>query len=208
MLPVRNDAWMIPESRLNEYEEFSTFAHPDREGILKWLQFTYNKDSPLIDRCEDVKSRSVAAYSASGLEINSSYSGYMLDIGTSQLVFIENIPVGDTEFYMQLDNIVSCFLARVQNNNKFEMLITFQTLYWEYTRRLRSPISLTLDEDKALKSMDIKTKITEPCFELIKKIEQLKLDVFGDNKRISEVAEEKVRKKVSPETWAQKAKVG
>lgn len=208
MLPARNDDWMVPEARLNEYEEFATFVHPDREKILKWLQFTYNRDSPLISRYEDVKSRSVAAYGASGLDMNATYAGYMMDIGTSQLVFIEGMPVGDTAFYVQMDDMVSCFLARIQNNNRFEALITFQTLYWEYSRRIRTPVSLTLDEDKALKAMEIKTKITEPCFDLIKKIEQLKVDVFGDNKRIADVAEEKVRRKVSPETMSQKARVG
>ena len=207
MLPSIQD-WMIPDDQLNEYDEFASFSHPDREGIIKWIQFTYHRNSPLINKYEDIRARSSAAYAASGLQMSATYSGYMLDIGTSHLVFIENTPVGDTEFYMQLDNLVSCFLARLQNSNKFEMLITFQTLYWEYTRRLRSPISLTLDEDKALKSMDIKTKITEPCFDLIKKIDQLKIDIFGENKRISDVAEEKVRRKVSPETMSQKAKVG
>lgn len=199
--------FFVPLETLMEYEEFSLFVqsgHPDTFRITDFIQFLYHRDSPLSKKYEDLPARTSAAYQMADLDLNASYMQHLLSVGDSQVMIIDGNMVGDSKFLMQIDEMIACYLSRIQNNLKWEMYVTYQSLYWQYTKILRNPLSKGLDEDKAAKTMDIKTKITEPAFDLIKKIEQLRVDIFGENKRASDIAEQKVRK-VSPETMAVKA---
>lgn len=202
---ARQKEFFVPIEKLMEYDEFTTFAefkHADTFGIIDFVQYLYNLNSPLAQN-EDLQNKVYKAYELAGLNLNATYAQHLLDVGDSQVMIIDGVAAGDSEFYMAIDNMIACYLSRVQNNLKWELYVTYLSLYWQYTKRLRTPISMLLDDDKALKGMDTKTKITEPAFDLIKKLDMIKKDIFGDYKVIADVAEKKLRK-VSPETWATK----
>jgi len=202
---AKQRGFFVPLETLLEYEEFSSFVqqkHPDGFRIIDFIQFLYHKDSPLATS-EDLPSKTYKAYELADLDLNASYAQHLLDVGDSQVMITDGIVLGNSQLYMDIDDMIACYLSRVQNNLKWEIFVTYQSLYWQYTKRLRTPISTLLDDDKALKAMDIKTKITEPAFDLIKKLDMIKKDIFGDYKSIADVAEKKLRK-VSPETWATK----
>lgn len=207
---IRQRGFFVPLDTLLMYDEICKFVasgHPDRFRIIDFFQFFLNKDSPLSQKHENILTRASEAYRMADLDMNADYCEHLLNIGETKVVVIDGNLVGNSAFYIQLDDVAACYLSRVQNDNKWELFITLQTLYWEYTKRLRAEVSILVEEDKALKSMDIKTKITQPCVDLIKQIEQLKKDIFGENKRLSDIAETKIRK-VSPESRATSAKMG
>jgi hypothetical protein len=201
---TRERDFFVKMETLMQYEEFSQFIalrSPDGFRIIDFIQFAFNIHSPLAQKCDDVVQRASEAYKLADLDLNAFYCNHLLNIGESNIVVFQGMANEESKFLMMIDDMISCYLSKIQNNNKWEMLVTYQLLFWEYTKRLRIPISSLVDEDKALKGMDIKTKITQPAFDLIKQIDQLKKDLFGDNKRLAVVAEVKIRK-TTPETMA------
>lgn len=193
-------SFFIDRLILDSFEEFDSFVHNDKNRIIDFIQLVYNKDSPLVKMYENIGDRIMASVKIAEIPSDSVFVAYLLDQSGASCASDD---FENQKLIYNIDDMISCYLSRVCNNNKWEMLVTMQILYWEYTKRLRMFVSITIDEDKALKAMDLKTKITEPAFDLIKKIEQLRIDIFGDYKAVADVAEKKVRK-VSPETWATK----
>lgn len=194
---LRNEAtdrsFFIPAHVLDSYEEFSSFDHHEKAHIIDFIQFAYNKESPFVKDYEQLPERLVACLKISMLPEDRAWSVYLVSVGVDPL----GVGIMDPDLIKlcnSLDDMIGCFL-RIQNSNDFEMYVTLQMLFWEYSERLRKKVPLTVDEDKALKAMDTKVKITEPCLDLISKIEGLREKIFGLNERAARRAEQKIKAK-------------
>lgn len=191
------DAFMVSMDKLNAYEEFSSFVHEEKEQILKFIQYAYNKESPYVKQYESLNDRlsSIAKH----ITINDENVYSLLALSGTKENYEEEECASDF-LQAKIDDMISCYLSRIQNNLKFELYITRQLLFSEYLHRLRVKIPFDLDEDKALKAVETKNKILAPCEDLIRAIEKDRMDIFGDNLRHAKIADKKIAK--SPEYFA------
>lgn len=180
------DYWVVDLDQLNAYEEFSSFVHPEKKEITDFIQHAYNIESLYVKKYESRSDRLNAV--SKHIKIN--------DVDVAEYLTIENCP----KQMPLIDDMISCYLSKIQNNHKFELYITYQSLFSEYCHRLRSKVPFGVDEDKALKAMETKVKITQPASDLINVISKLRMEIFGDNKKSATHTDKKVAK--TPEYYA------
>jgi len=195
-------SFFVSHDKLESYEEFSSFQHEEKPQIVEFIQLAYNRDSPFVRDYESIPDRLMASLKESSLPEDRAWSIHLVSVGVD--VIHKGLVPPELKLTLdQIDDMISCYLARIQNSNDFEMYITFQMLFWEYSQRLRTKVSLLLEEDKALKAMDTKVKITDPCFELVGKIDALRVKIFGGNEKVAKKADEKISKPTA-DNWAKK----
>jgi len=194
--------FMVSMDRLNAYEEFAKFSHGEKEQIVSFIQYAYHIDSPYVRQYESLNDRFSTIARDCPIEDSRVFAILAMN-GTKE----DNDEAIQNDLLLQsyIDDMISCYLSRIQNNYKFELYITYQLLFSEYCHRLRSKVPFNIDEDKALKAMETKVKITQPCEDLIKVIDRYRKDIFGDNSRHADIADKKVAR-VRPEDYAKMAK--
>jgi hypothetical protein len=203
---MMDKSFFVSHDRLEEYEEFANFKHEEKAQIVEFIQLAYHKESQFVKDYESIPDRLMACLKESSLAEDRAWSIHLVSVGID--VIQKGLVPPELKLTLDMiDDMISCYLARIQNSNDFEMYITFQMLFWEYSQRLRSKVSLLLEEDKALKAMDTKVKITDPCFELVGKIDALRLKIFGGNEKVAKKADEKLAKPTA-DNWARKGVKG
>lgn len=207
---VHNKSFMVSNDLLMAYEEFATFKHEEKGNIIDFIQYAYNMDSPFVRTYESINDRLQKIGNICQIKDERAFSILFL-VGTS-IKSVDDDELAKLEaeqnqrLQSQIDNMISCYLSRIQNNYKFELYITYQSLFSEYCSRLRSKVPFYIDEDKALKAMETKVKITQPSQDLISSIERLRKEIFGNNTQYADIIDKKVSKGV--EYYAKNFKKG
>lgn len=200
-LPQLDRSFFIPIGRLEIYEEFSTFANENRIEIINFIQLAYNKNSPLVEQYESLPERLKAALTESGLPEDRAWSLHLVSVGVD-LIGDRIVPQEMSIVLNMIDDMITCYLSKIQYSNYFEMYITYQMFFWELTHRMRNKKSMGADE-KDLKNLDTKVDISDPCYQLIGKIDALRVKIFGENERIATKVDLKLRNP-NANNWAKK----
>lgn len=188
---------MVKDELLNAYDEFADFDHPEKQNITKFIQYAYNVDSPYVKRYEFLNDRLSIIYKDCHIADDEVCEVLVLQGTLENIGDMKDIP---NPLQIQIEDMISCYLSRIQNNYKFELYITYQSLFSEYTQKLRSKVNFVIGDDKALKAMETKVKITQPASDLITVIDKLRMEIFGDNKKAASIADKKISK--TPEYYA------
>jgi hypothetical protein len=195
--------FFISVERLEMYDEFSTFSHIDRESIIAFVQLAYCKESPLVELYESLNERLQAALKESGLPEDRAWSLHLvsagIDVVTEKLIDPELTCLLD-----KIDDMISCYVSRIQNSSLFDEYITLQMLKAEFQYRLRKPVAGDLGEDAMLKAMDTKVKIKQPYLDLQKDINERRVQMFQGNERIAKKVDERLKPKSNANAWAKK----
>lgn len=191
------DSWMVKDELLNAYDEFGDFDHPEKPSITKFIQYAYNVESPYVKRYEFLNDRLSIIYKDCHIADDEVCEVLVLQGTLENIGDMKDIP---NPLQIQIEDMISCYLSRIQNNYKFELYITYQSLFSEYTQKLRSKVNFVIGDDKALKAMETKVKITQPASDLITVIDKLRMEIFGDNKKAASIADKKISK--TPEYYA------
>ena len=62
VLAVKNEterSFFVSSEILNSFEEFATFSHPLKDGIVDFIQLAYHKESPFVKNIENISDRSI-----------------------------------------------------------------------------------------------------------------------------------------------------
>lgn len=182
--------------KLKDFEEFKTFRHKEKAKILQYIEYTYSKESELIQSYPSLKKRKEMAVVKSGLDIKDDF--------VQELMELQAINKEEDEFVKAITSLINFYLKN-QCDNAFEMLISNQQMFWEFQARIRKPMSEDLDEDKALKAVEIKDKLARASEEAHKRIQNLYKEIYGEEDKMQKEAEKIVR--ITPELMAQKKNV-
>lgn len=173
---------MFKDGNLDRFEVFDNFKHEFRAEIITFIQLAFNKESPLVGAYQDIISRREVAALQAGLDPEKEW--------VRELIEFKNEEVND---------LVHCYLSRVQTNNTWQMLITDQMIFWEYQQSCMEPLNMA-DKDKAMKTRALKTKMAADCVAIAARISGYFQEIFADNADAKEAAEKKVR--ITPEMMA------
>lgn len=207
---AHNKSFMVSSDLLMAYDEFASFEHEEKGNIIDFIQYAYHMESPFVRMYESINDRLQKIGEIVQIKDERAFQILFL-VGTS-IKSVDDDELAKLEaeqnqrMQSQIDSMISCFLSRIQNNYKFELYITYQSLFSEYCSRLRSKVPFYIDEDKALKAMETKVKITQPSQDLISSIERLRKEIFGNNTHYAEIIDKKVSKGV--EYYAKNFKKG
>ena len=191
------DSWLVNDDLLNAYEEFSSFQHKEKKQITDFIQYAYSTESPYVRQYEFFNDRLSIIFKNHPIEDKEICEVLVLQGTLENIGEAQDIP---NPLQLAIEDMISCYLSRIQHNYKFELYITYQTLFSEYTQKLRSKVNFVIGDDKALKAMETKVKITQPASDLIVIIDKLRKEIFGDNKRAASISDKKISR--TPEYYA------
>lgn len=162
---------------LDEYEEFASFQHPDREAIFHYIDLMYNLESPLIKDYQDIAMRKAVAARAAGLDLEQEWMKVI-------------IKGSNPEF----NKMVECYVGRIQNNLQFQMLCTAEEYFSELQQLINTKIlNKDIGDEKLFSSAKSKgalmeeSEVTAGRIENYRKIlypKELGVEVAGIKKRI------------------------
>ncbi|MFI0436004.1 MAG: hypothetical protein ACH350_09855 [Parachlamydiaceae bacterium] len=186
----QDTSFLIDVERLNQYSEFSSFHHEERDNIILFIQWAYNLHSPLTKEYESLEERRMAAKR-------------MVIVGEDS--FIHNLTHIDrngksmytSEMLSVLEGVeemIFCYVCLLQNNNDFTAYITFQRLFWQYQRQLLEEVKgEDIGGDKVMNATNTKSKIRADFMALISDIEKYRVKLFGENESVAKKADQKIR---------------
>jgi hypothetical protein len=195
-------SFFVPQSRLDMYEEFSSFDHIDKAAIIKFIQLCYHKDSPLIEVYESLPERLQAALKESGLPEDRAWSLHMISVGVN-VVSEKMVDPAVSAILDKIDDMVACFLSRIQNSAAFDQYITLQIFEAELKYHLRKPVAGKMGEEVHLKGMDTKVKIKQPYLDMRKEIQGLRAEIFHGNEKVAKKVDDKISRP-NANMWAKK----
>jgi len=179
--------------RLYQYDEFNSFSHPQKNDIIDFIQFSYNKNSPLTRDYESIEERRVAAANivCDNIIPEGSILWSLTHIDRNGLLSFDTDTRG---IHVLIEDMILCYLCKLQNDNIFNVYITTQRLLWKLQRTILEDVDEKIGGDKVAKQMETITKILPTYYHLPEEIEKRRKEIFSTEKNLSDRVSEVIRK--------------
>lgn len=171
---------------LEIYPEIKYFKHKNKEMIMRAVVLLYSHNSPFIMYYQNRNDRYLAVYQ---------YLYIKDGLNPPKVVPDEWLNIFDRK-EEPIKMLVNCYLSKIQKYYEFEMLITFEDMFYEMQETLRTVI-LDLEDDKKIQAIAKKTAISKDCLNVIQSIKALKNEIFMSDKEL--IAESVKYMPVKPE---------
>lgn len=144
------------------------------------MELVYGQKSPL-NAIQDIGEKKLEAAAKAKLNIKEDF-----------VIEIMNLK------HKGFEELMFHYLSYYQFNNKFQLLLSKQQLFWSIQKVLNKPVDEVEDETQMEKKLDSRHKITNTAQELINEIEYLKSEIYGTDD-VKKVVEMHLRKVITPE---------
>lgn len=170
-----------------DFEIYKNFKNKDKEKIYLYLSAMYDQKSPL-NAIQDLGEKKLEAALKSGLNPKDSYVKDIMDLK-------------DKAF----EELLFHYLSYYQFNNRFQLLITKQQLFWSMQRVMNRPLNEDEEDEEVMrKKLNARYAISNDAKSLIDEIEYLKSEIYGTDD-VKKMAEMHVRKMLTLETRLKQA---
>lgn len=179
---------MIKE--LDNYPIFKEFRHQYRQKILKYIVLAYKKNGEL-QKIPTLRERKLQACIKAGLDPDNKEIKWIIQFKN---------PV--------VNELISFYLSRIQNDDFYENYISNQELFWNVQQKIREPLDEGDDPDseKLLKLVEAKGRLSDLADKLLGRIKSYEKVIFGENNDVKEFTQQQIR--ITPEMMASKAENG
>lgn len=159
------------------------------DKMIRYILLMYDQNSPLRHHYPDLFKRKQFA---------ADLAGYDLDKEDVVAVYEFRVKVDDGyEPYEELINLTMKYL-KYQNNMVWQMIVSNEQAFSEYSRRVMMPVDGAKDKD-ILQAVEIKTKIMQSMDDIYQRLQKYNRELTGGDEKLEDVV---VRKRLTPETLA------
>lgn len=172
--------------RLGNIQSFKDYIEPDRNRIIKYIVYMYDKESPLVKRFQKIEDRQRESAILAGFDTQKKKDHLAL------------IYANENE---SVNAMVCDFIVEI-NSRKWAMIISNEATFYEFQRALLTPIDrASANNEKAgMDAIMVKSKMMEECNLIDLRLDKYYEELFGSK----EVIEYGKRKRISPESVASK----
>lgn len=161
------------------------------DKMIRYILLMYDQHSPLRHHYPDLFKRKQFA---------ADLAGYDLDKEDVTAIFDFRIKVEDGyEPYEELINLTMKYL-KYQNNMVWQMIVSNEQAFNEYSRRVMMPVDGAKDKD-ILQAVEIKTKIMQSMDDIFQRLQKYNRELSGGDEKLEDVV---VRKRLTPESLAKR----
>jgi len=159
-------------TELRLYPEFTSIKDKNANELMKFVFLCYDVKSPLIGIKNYEKRKGIAAELA-GVPKNK----------------IKSL-VDETD--SQVTAMVTCYIAEVQGNRKFQLLVASEQMYSSTLKNLNEPID-TEDAEEFEKLTKMRFENIKKAKELVGEIEDLEKEIFPDYGSVRKILNDKIK---------------
>lgn len=151
----------------SEIEEFSSFKRTGKAKIIKYIEFCFDKDSPL-NQIQNFRERQLKAAKKAKMDIT--------DDNTLTIIDFRDLEV---------NVLINTFLGKISNSNLYDSLISNQFLFWSIHEAMRNPV-----DNKKLKERTDLSKLSET---IEQRISVLMKKIYGVDEEVEVMGAKVVR---------------
>lgn len=149
-----------------DVEEFGRFKRKNKARILKYIEFCFDKESPL-NSIENFRKRQIKACQKAKLN--------------PEAIDVLNIMNFEDD---EVNVLINTYLGKIKNSNLYDSLISNQFVFWTIQEEMRKPL-----DDKGVKH---KADLSKYSDEVEKRISELMSRIYG-KKEVQDVVTKIVR---------------
>lgn len=172
--------------KLAAIKSFKDYADADRNRLIRYIVYMYDKDSPLVKRFQKIEDRQRESALLAGYDINK-YHDRM------QELYSNSNP--------DVTEMIVDFIVEI-NSRKWAMINSNEATFYEFQRALMTPIDrASANNEKAgMDAIMVKSKMMEESDIIDLRLDKYYEDLFGSR----EFVEYGKRKRITPESVAAK----
>ncbi len=174
---------------LQDYPEFALYQDSNRNYVIRYVFYLYDRSSDLIKQVQDLTKRKEAAAELAGF-IRNDKTGKFDDEVIDMMALKK-----DEEGESPINDMIFSFL-RMQDEMLWSLIVINENMFNEYMKLLMDPV-FGKDSKNILDAANIKTKLREEIKGIRQDIESFYKEMYGENDDLKEV---KKRKAITPET--------
>lgn len=96
-----------------------------------------------------------------------------------------------------VNRLIFYYLSYFQHNNRFDLLMSDQQLFWNIQKILKDPIEDGLTKEQIVEEIDTRAALSKRGHEIQARIDYLYSEIYGGD--MEEIAQMEVRKMLTPE---------
>ena len=181
----------VKKSLTTVYPKLKEILGSGDDRMIRYILLMYDQNSPLRHHYPDLFKRKQFA---------ADLAGYDLDKEDVVAIYEFRVKVEDGyEPYEELINLTMKYL-KYQNNMVWQMIVSNEQAFSEYSRRVMMPVDGAKDKD-ILQAVEIKTKIMQSMDDIFQRLQKYNRELTGGDDKLEDVV---VRKRLTPESLAKR----
>ncbi len=173
---------------LQDYKEFSMYPHADRNNVIRYVIYLYDRNSDLVKEYSVLQRRKEAAAELAGFKRNDKDGKFKEEVYS--MMSLTRDEKGDSP----INDMIFCFL-KMQDEMLWSLIVINENMFEEYMKLLMDPV-FGKDSKNMLEAANLKTKLKGEVKEIRSDLAAFYSELYGENVELKEVK----RKPISPET--------
>ena len=180
--------------KLRMYKEFQGYSNADRNKVIRYIMYFYDKNSPYVRHIADYHERQERCLLEAGFK----------KTGREWPKKVQKYIDGKSA---DVNNMIQCFMIKLVNCYEYQVYTTFEKLFQDLIKTISQPIDEEdADPDKIERAYKLRIENKTGLIDLKNELNSLRQQMYPDYERVEAIIENKKEESVfkagAPEAFA------